>query len=299
MSHTKPTQEELDNGIKAAEAAAEDLKKNPEEKEEGEDEGEGEKEQEGEEKNDENNEDQNDEESGDEKNDDDAGDEEAGEESDKSDNEDDKGEEDSDKKDKLPPVEERLKESGREAQVLYAKNKKTQESIQKAFEIPEPTIDDLKLEFAEWDDMTSVEQRLAKDNLWNNLKLAKINEAAQEGKDIDVWNGKVDEFIDDPKTLIATPDLEGKTEAFKVFAGKPTRRGVPFDDLVAAFLYDASKNAKPKQKGQMFETGHGGDKKKPGRDDGKLTTEEGERLRTANFKEYKKKLIAGQIADPV
>jgi hypothetical protein len=186
-------------------------------------------------------------------------------------------------------------ESTREAQVLRAKNKKLQEAIQNAGSLPEPTEQELQAEFPEWEEMTATERRLAKDSILNRRRFDAINSAALEGKNIDEWNQKVDEFVDDPKTLIANPELEGKQEEFKRFSAKPTRRGLDFDDLVLAFLGDVQKNRPAPKKGSMFPSGSAGpnDTMKP--KDNRLSIEEASVLMQTDYKKYKEYLMAGKI----
>lgn len=190
----------------------------------------------------------------------------------------------------------KFSESSREALVLHAKNKKLSEAIEQAGSIEPPTDEDMKAEFPEWEEMTTVEQRLAKDNIWNKRKFEAINKASQEGKDIDAWNAKVDTFIDDPKTLIDNPELEGKIDEFKVFATKPTRRGVDFQDLILAFNGERAKK-KVDHKGQMFETGEHRSKEKVSLKPKLLTPEEGAILMKKDYAKYKELLMAGKIAD--
>lgn len=188
-------------------------------------------------------------------------------------------------------------ESSREAQVLYAKNKKVNEAINQASELPEPTEEDLKKEYGDWDEMTATEQRFAKDNYINKKRFEIIHGATKEFRDIEAWNEKVEKFLDDPKTLVDNPNLEGRLDEFREFVSKPTRRGVDFDDLVGAFSYNLSaKKPKPKR-GKMFPDGSGGGSAKGKRNDGKLSVEQGRQLMKADYKRYKKLLIAGKIAN--
>ena len=186
-------------------------------------------------------------------------------------------------------------ESTREAQILHAQNKKINEAVQSALSISDPTEEELKKEFSEWDSMTDTEKRLAKDNLKSTKRFAMLEEVTKESKDIEAWNGKVDTFLDDPKSLIDHPELEGKVEEFKIFATKPTRRGLDFEDLVLAFNGASIKDAKPKNKGAMFETGTGGpnDKIKPKSD--KIGIEEASKIKATDYKRYVQLLRSGKI----
>lgn len=290
MSHNKPTQEELDAGIKNTLEQEEKLKDQPEPPEETEDET----------TDPPADEDQDEAE-------DPAKEETKTEEED--DGEDEADEEKPEKKVITPTKEEtpkddekkdpdwktKHKESTREAMVLHAKNKKIQEAITNSADIPAPSDEEMETKFSNWEDMTSTEQSLARDLEHVKRQNAAINSAAQEGKNIDEWNTNVDKYLDDPHTLIDNPELEGKQDEFKIFAMKPTRRGLDFEDLVLAFNGERAKMVKPKQKGSMFETGTGGSKEKMKPTDTKLTAEEGNKLMLSDYKEFKRQLKAGNI----
>lgn len=190
-------------------------------------------------------------------------------------------------------------ESTREAQVLHAKNKKINEAIEHAMTLPDPTEDELKKEFSEWDAMTDTEKRLAKDNLVSTRRFNMLSEVTKESKDIEAWNSKVDTFIDDPKTLTDNPELEGKLDEFKLFATKPTRRGVDFNDLVLAFSGEEAKRVKVKNKGSMFETGSGGPNDRPQPKTDKISIDEARTLRTTNYQKYVEYLKAGKIDNSI
>lgn len=185
-------------------------------------------------------------------------------------------------------------ESSRESQVLHSRNKKLTEAVDQASQIEEPTDEEMTKDFTDWDVMSDTEKRLAKDNIINKRRFETIHKATQEGKDILAWNEKVDKYIDDPKVLISHPELEGKVDDFKIFATKPTRRGVDFEDLTAAFLYDMSKVVKT-NKGKMFETGTGGPNERPRPKGDKISLSEARVLMKSDYKKYKEFLIAGKI----
>jgi hypothetical protein len=183
-------------------------------------------------------------------------------------------------------------ESSREAQILHAKNKKINEAVEKAKGLPDPTVEELTKEYPDWELLTDTEKRLAKDSVISTRRFAILEEVTAESKDIEAWNTKVDTFISDPKSLIKHPELDGKEEEFKIFASKPSRRSVDFEDLIPAFLYTAKQPAK---KGAMFETGSGGpnDKSKPKSD--KLSIDQARKLRERDYNKWKEYLSAGKI----
>ena len=172
------------------------------------------------------------------------------------------------------------------------------DAISKAGEVQEPTEEELKAEYSDWDEMTDTEKRLAKRSLHDSKKLQAITESAKEFKDIDEWNNKVDKFLADPETLINHPALDGKEEDFKAFVTtKTSRMGADFEDLVASFLYAESQKPPVKNKGKMFENGSGGKdgKIKPKND--KISVADSIIIRKTNYKKYLELLKAGKIEE--
>lgn len=185
-------------------------------------------------------------------------------------------------------------ESTKEAQILFARNKKVNEAFEKAKELPEPTEEELRKEFEDWDLMSDTEKRMAKDNLMNTRKFEAISNVTTEFREIEKWQDKVGDFLDDPKTLTKHPELDGREDEFLRFAIKPTRRGADFEILVSAFLYKASSKPKKKKKA-MFETGSGGPSGKPKPKSDKISIEEARRIRAVNYSRYRKLTKAGKI----
>jgi len=194
---------------------------------------------------------------------------------------------------RIKELKERQKKSTQEAQVLHARDKKLFETLEAIDEIPEPTEEELVKEFPDWDVMTEFEKRIAKNDIINGKKFNSLDKMRKDFKDIDVWQGKIDEFIEDPKNLTKYPKIDGRTDEFKIFASKPSRRGVDFEDLIPAFLYDNETN-RPKHKGKMFETGQG-DSKPTKPKSNKLSIEDARELRKTDYNKFKKLLIAGKI----
>lgn len=192
----------------------------------------------------------------------------------------------------------KLSNSSRENQVLYSRTKKYDEAVERAEKIEPPTDEEMQTEYGkeEWDKMSAGQKKLAVNSWIANKRFEIMSEVSKEGKDIQQWNEKVDKFIDDPKTLIKHPLLEGKQEDFKAFAGKPTRRGLDFEDLVLAFKGDLADKPPTKHKGKMFHTGSGGSKEKPKAKNGKLSVEEGRKLRETDSRKWKAMLKAGKIS---
>lgn len=186
-------------------------------------------------------------------------------------------------------------ESTREGIILNSQVKKLSSVIKEVHAVPDPTDEDMIKEYGEdWDLMSETEKKLAKKSLKNDRALSMLGQVAKEAEDIEAWNKKVDEYIGDPKVLAATPVLEGKEDAFKVFASKPSRRGVDFETLTQAFLFEVEKQ-RPKNKGKMFESGTGGAKDSAPKSD-KLSPLEARSLMQTDYKKYVSLLKAGKIA---
>lgn len=195
-----------------------------------------------------------------------------------------------------PDYKKRYSDSSSEAHILYSKNKKMADAISKAGEVAEPTEEELKAEYSDWEDMTDTEKRLAKRSLHDSRKLQAITESAKEFKDLDEWNKKVTDFLIDPETLVDHPQLEGKEEDFKTFVtSKSSRMGVDFEDLVASFLYAESQKVKPKNKGSMFEHSSSGKNGKVTPKSDKISIADSKLLMKTNYKKYLELLKTGKI----
>jgi len=204
-----------------------------------------------------------------------------------------------------PEVEEEIKEepdykkkfiaSQQESLILHAKNKQVNEALDEVVKIKDPTEEELKKAYTDYEMMSEFEKKMAKDNLSNTKRFKAFEKITVNNKSLEAWNSKVNKHIGDPKTMIDTPELEGKEAEFKLFATKQSRMNMDFEDITAAFLYDATKNAKPKSKGKQMETGTGGPSNK-GKKPGVLTIEEGRKLRQADYGKWKQLLDKGKIA---
>jgi len=190
-------------------------------------------------------------------------------------------------------------ESTREAQILHAKNKKINDAFEEAQKIPTPDDEQMQKEYVDWDLMSEFEKKMAKDSYISRVRFESLSKVTAEFKDLEVWQERVENFIGDPKTLINKPELEGKQEEFRLFANKPSRRGVDFDTLVSSFLWDENKamSSKPKNKGSMFETGTGGPNDNPQPKPDKISIEEARVLRQSDYGKWKEYLKAGKIED--
>ena len=192
----------------------------------------------------------------------------------------------------------RYADSTRQARITEAKNRELINAIDEGANLPEPTEDELREEYADWDVLSDTERRFAKDSLISTRRFLRLEQAAKGLKKVDAWKQKVDDFLADPQTLIDNPDLEGKQDDFKFFVTNPdapNRTGADFDILVGAFLNDVSRKKPEPKKGQMFEVGTCGDSEKPRRKTDKLTIEQGAAYRKGDPKKLREKLKEGKI----
>jgi hypothetical protein len=185
-------------------------------------------------------------------------------------------------------------ESSKESLILHAKNKKISEALERATLVKEPTEEELRKEYTDWDVMGEFEKKMAKDSLINSRRFSVISEIAEENKNLEAWQSKVDGFIDDPAILNKYPELDGREDEFRLFATKPTRKGVDFEDLVSAFLYSLDREVKPSKKKQMFEEGSAGPNNSKPKSD-KISMEEGRQLRNSDYKKWSELVKKGMI----
>lgn len=199
---------------------------------------------------------------------------------------------------KLPPPEELLKESTKEAQRLFDKNRRLNEAINKASELTDGDIteDDIKSEYPEWEEMTETEKKLAKSTLLNNKRFLIVDEANKEIKNHELWVKEVSKFTDDPKLLVDNQFLEGKLDEFKAFAVSPEYRNYNLEDVVLIYKGRLDNAKKIASKGKMFETGGNASKEKPSPNDDKISVAESRVLMEKDYKTYMQFLKQGKIA---
>lgn len=181
-------------------------------------------------------------------------------------------------------------DSTREAQRLYEENKAYRESRK----VPMPTDEEMEKLFPEWADYSDLEKRLLKKDELRDRQDKIMLSVAEKADKFEEWRKKVNDFSEDPQTLINHPRLEGKVDDFKIFATKNKRVGSDLSDLVSAFLYN-QRLTQVKNKGKMFEVGTGGAKEKENKNDGKVSIEQASKLRKTNYKEYVKLVKSGKI----
>lgn len=132
----------------------------------------------------------------------------------------------------------KFKESAREAQILAAQLEAERAKTRKEL-TNEPTDSDLRTAFPEWDYMTDTEKALGRRTFATERIATSLHKEHEETKAAQRWNTDLE------LTIASKPALQGKEQAFKEFAKKPTHRGAPLETLVSAFLFESSSNPSP------------------------------------------------------
>jgi chromosome segregation ATPase len=176
-------------------------------------------------------------------------------------------------------------ESQKEALILKKKLEMEEEARNKKVEV---TPDYMKTLYPEWEDMTANEQ----------LALQKAEELKQEVQELKnnankfnndrEWNEKVETFITDELPDLF-PKIVGHEEDFKRFATRPTRKGLPLDDLGKIFLFE---NPPVDAKRNLFHAP--GSAGAPPADEG-MSAEDVRTLRINKPLEYMRLVRAGKI----
>ena len=205
-------------------------------------------------------------------------------------------EEKEEKKEEEKPVVDYKKkyvDSTRGAQALLEKDKQMNEAIDKASQLPPPTDEEMTVVYPDWDVMSDSEKRVAIKTELAERKFELLHKASVVNKSITEWHSAVDTFIENPKTMINYPELEGKQDEFKVYAAKPTYKNADFHLIVKSFLFDNEKvkAAKPKNEGSMFPKGTAGPTVKDNPTN-TISLQELTNIRNSNYKMYKEKLAA-------
>lgn len=190
----------------------------------------------------------------------------------------------------------KLSASARENQKIYAKNRVINQALVDADSIPAPTDEEMKAKYGDqWDLYSDAEKEEKVEIVLTKKWREKIKDASDQASKIEKWNESVDQFVDDPQTLVDMPDLEGKTDDFKEYASNPENNSVPFKLLVSAFLHDVQ-TKRAVNKGKMFIRAKGGSNQKPQAPQGEtFTLEQSRILRETDYPTWKEKLMEGKI----
>ena len=199
--------------------------------------------------------------------------------------------------DELTKTKKKLSASSREALILHSRTKKYDEAVAEAEAVEPPTDEEMEAKYGkdEWEEMSAGQKLLAQESYVANKRFEIMSKVSKEGRIVEEWNSKIQDFLKDPKNLNKYPVLDGKQEEFAEFAAKPTRRGLDMEDLILAFKGDLADNPPKKHKGQMFEKGSPGIKDKPKPKDDKISAADAKILRETNYPKWKELLKAGKI----
>ncbi len=164
----------------------------------------------------------------------------------------------------------KFKESQKEAMILSEQIKKAEEEKSKKVEITE---DYLKEKYPDWEDMTLGEQKAIKKTEELEQEIQEIKNNTNKFNNDREWQEKVDTYITE-EVPDMFPKIVGREEEFKRFATRPSRKGLPLDDLAKIFLFE---NPVVEKKRSLFHA-PGGEAPQPS--DGITADEAAELMRT-------------------
>ena len=164
----------------------------------------------------------------------------------------------------------KFKESQKEALILSEQIKKAEEEKLKKIEITE---DYLKEKYPDWEDMTLGEQKAIKKGEELEQEIQEIKNNTNKFNNDREWQEKVNTYITE-EVPDMFPKIVGREEEFKRFATRPSRKGLPMDDLAKIFLFE---NPVVEKKRSLFHA-PGGDPPQPS--EGITADEAAELMRT-------------------
>jgi len=185
-----------------------------------------------------------------------------------------------------PPVdwETKAKESQKEAMVLKSQLDKIEEEKNKKVEITE---DFLKEKYSDWEDMTLGEQKAIKKTEELEQEITEIKNSTNQFNNDRKWQESVESYINE-EIPDMFPKIVGREEEFKRFATRPSRKGLPMDDLAKIFLFE---NPVTEKKKSLFHS-PGGEAPQPKEG---MTPEEAAELMRTRPGEYVRLIRAKKI----
>lgn len=178
-------------------------------------------------------------------------------------------------------------ESQKEALVLKAQLDKIEEEKNKKIDV---TDDFLKNKYPDWEDMTTGEQTAIRKSEILEQEITQIKNNSNKFNNDRAWQEKVEAFTTD-ELPDSFPDLVGREDEFQRFATRPTRKGLPMDDLAKIFLFENPK--KPAKKASLFHA-PGGAGNAPKTSEG-MSADDVQLLRTTKPLEYMRLVRAKKI----
>jgi len=129
-------------------------------------------------------------------------------------------------------AENKFSNSTREAQILTESNKQLENKLNSLTNNINPTDDDLKGVYPNWDYLNDETKLVYRDLYITNKKADAATKLVMDMVEEKKWN---DDFR---RTINSYPKLKGREKEFKQFAYKPTHKGVTLDVLAKSFLFD-------------------------------------------------------------
>jgi hypothetical protein len=180
----------------------------------------------------------------------------------------------------------KFKESQKEALILKAQLDKVEEEKNKKVDI---TDDLLRGKYPDWDDLSVGEQKALRKSEELAQEVQELKNNANQFNNDRKWQEKVETFVTEEIPDLF-PDIVGREEEFERFATRPTRKGLPMEDLAKVFLYE---NPPVDKKRSLFHAG-GGAGTPPPADEG-MNAEDVRTLRITKPLEYMRLVRAGKI----
>ena len=192
-----------------------------------------------------------------------------------------------------PDYKKKFGESTKENQIVAAKAKEFESRIKDLTNINEPTDEELKVEFPNFDDMSDNERLLAKE-------VIKSRRMAGNATNLVLDMVKSDRERSELKDVYSKyPDLASRAEQFEAYRNKPSHKGAPIEVLAKAFLQDfkeeidEAKPKKPKEKPKPgLEPGSGGGQPPA---PATISDEEAAKIRKTDPKRYAELIKKGLI----
>jgi len=191
---------------------------------------------------------------------------------------------------KKPAVdyETKFKESQKEALILQEQLKQIEEEKNKKVEITEEYM---KEKFSTWEDMTDGEKKALTRSEEIAQEVQVIKNTANQFNNDRKWQEKVDQYVVE-EIPTAFTDIVGREEEFKRFATRPSRKGLPMDDLAKIFLFE---NPPPTPRKRNLFHAPGGVPPKPQPKPGVMSADDASELMRTRPSEYLKLIRAGKL----
>jgi len=170
----------------------------------------------------------------------------------------------------------KFKESQKEAMILSEQIKKAEEEKLKKIEI---TDEFLTKKYPDWEDLTIGEQKAIKKAEELEQEIQEIKNKTNQFNNDRAWQEKIETWVEEDMADMF-PLIVGREEEFKRFATRPTRKGLPVDDLAKIFLFE---NPPSDKKKSLFHAPGSGNRPEPSEG---MSVEEAEQMMRTRPLEY-------------